>query len=263
MRLRHLTARLALLALLVGALVGRPFPAEAWGRGFNRVLSATEESSSDTGSGPGWVGLSYQPNGPIIGTLFAKGLAGEPDYDHMDIQTTRGGGHPRVYPGGFAYGNFGGCAWAYTTKKFKIEGTAHTSSCNPPPAHTTGIFCSDHARDYLCNDGKFDPARHGSEAGVMGRGGNPAEPDAAAYPASIKAPSCTAFGNYGAQAFTGSGQSGSLRNPVGTVPGGTPIKVRYVTKDDRVVMAGGAPGLLNGMYWALYSRDCVEYQPGQ
>ncbi len=245
------------LALVVGAalfaLVLPAQPASAWSYGFNRVQSASEDGSSGTGYGPGWVALSYQADDPVIGYLFASGVAGEPGYDHMDIHGLVEFSNGERYPWGYAYGNFGGCAYAYGTVKFAIEDrNNHSGECQSRPGHTSAVFCYDHAADYLCNNRNIPGHSDTPQVGVM----------SPPYPVTSKG--CTGYGNLGAAAVSGSATPGTPRNLLGTVPAGQPMDLRYVTKSRQYVMAKWHDHTLaNGTHWAFFPRSCIAYTAGQ
>ncbi|MGA8116247.1 MAG: hypothetical protein WCA46_21525 [Actinocatenispora sp.] len=255
-RLRRVTARWsALVVALVAALatvLAPATPASAWSYGFNRVQSASEDASTGTGYGPGWVTLSYQPDDPVIGYLFAAGTAGEGGTDHMDIHGLVSFSNGETYPWGYAYGNFKGCAYAYGTQKFAIEDrTNHSGECGSRPGHTSAIFCADHARDYLCNNRNIPGHSDTPQVGVM----------SPLYP--VTSNGCTGYGNLGNAAFTGSGASGTPTNYLGTVPAGNQLDLRYVTKDDKWVMAKWHDHTLaSGTHWAFFPRTCVTYATG-
>jgi hypothetical protein len=248
----RLLAVLTLTLASVAIALGPAGPAGAWSYGFNRVQSPAEDSSTGVGYGPGWVALSYQPDDPVIGYLFAAGVAGEGGTDHMDIHGIVNFTNGESYPWGWAYGNFDGCAYAYGTTKFAIEDrTNHSGSCTSAPGHTSAVFCYDHARDYLCNNRNIPGHSSTPQVGVM-------DP---LYP--VTSNGCTGYGNLGAVAFDGSGASGTARNQLGTVPPGGQLDLRYVTKDDKWIMAKWhGQTLANGTSWAFFPRTCISYTTG-
>ncbi len=68
---------------------------------------------------------------------------------------------------------------------------------------------------------------------------------------------CRAYGNIGASAAYGSGAL-VFRHPVGYVPPGQKMALRYVTKDRQYVMAKWNSGsLAAGIEWAFSPRSCV------
>ncbi len=244
------------VTLLVALLIV-PATAGAIRPGFNRVLSPAS-TSAGTGYGPGWVALTFDtqgaPHGPIVGNLLYTGVGGEPAPDHMDVYTTHGPAASVAGPfaGGYAYGHFRGCAWAYSTHKFYPGGGHHHPPCTTPPNHSTRIFCTTQATDRLCNDGRAQKSAGETEAGVwknIGRGYSGAKTGPAG---------CEAWANVGAPAIY-SGAPEAFANRVGTIPPATPVKVRYVTKHRGAVMALVPVGLLQqGMRWAFLPRGCVS-----
>lgn len=248
-------ASLAGLALTVlGSVLLGPAPrAHAYTIGFNTVATPSESSSWDTGYGPGWVALTFDtggaPHGPIVGVIYSAGVGGEQGTDHMDVYSTHGPAASVNGPfaGGYAYGNFNGCAWAYWTGKLRADGDHHAPSCTTPPNHTTKIFCYDQAADRLCNDGVVEKSTE-PETGVW--------KNISAHPATINAGGCDAFGNVGADAIY-HGSAVAWANNLGHIASGT-VKVRYVTKDDKAVMALVADGTLPAhMRWAFLPRTCL------
>lgn len=244
---------LLLLAVLGPAPLGPAPAARAYTIGFNTVATPGQSSSWGTGFGPGWVALTFDtggaPHGPIVGVLYSAGVGGEPATDHMDVHLTHGpaASVDGPFAGGYAYGNFDGCAWAYWTGKLRADGGHHTPPCTTPPNHTTKIFCYDQAADRLCNDGRVQPATE-PEAGVW--------KDITAHPATINAGGCDAYGNVGAAAIY-NGAPVAWANPLGHLDSGR-VKVRYVTKDRRAVMALVADGALPAhMRWAFLPRGCL------
>jgi hypothetical protein len=128
-------------AAVITALVAVPSQAGATGgNGFNRVTSPGA-SSQGVGYGLGWVGLSGPGvNDPIIGNLFFYDNSSGNAADHMDIFNA---GY--TYPRGWAYGQFNGCAYAYTFANFYLEsGTAHSGNCTPYSSGMSkaDLFCS-------------------------------------------------------------------------------------------------------------------------
>ncbi|MDQ3763493.1 MAG: hypothetical protein M3460_18250 [Actinomycetota bacterium] len=133
---RRLGYAFAALAIAVALIPFTSASAGAWSYGLNRVQTATQDAAAAAGYGPGWVGLSYKSNGPIVGYLFARGFrfadgAVKGSFDHMDIRgTTDGGyGHPRItrWPWGYAHGGFDGCASGYGTSKFALQRSSYSS----------------------------------------------------------------------------------------------------------------------------------------
>jgi hypothetical protein len=237
--------------------------ADASGYGLNRVQTAAEDSSTTTGYGPGWVGLSYKRNGPIVGYLFAKGFrftngAVKGSADHMDIRGTRSGaaGHPKItrWPWGYAHGAFNGCAYGYGTSKFAIERSSYaTDKCAAGPHagpngnwwHSETVFCTDSNADPLCSPvgvwSKGKPAGNGGPKAVTSKDGG-----------------CLAYGNIGASAAYGNGAP-VLRHPLGKVPPHQKMALRYVTKDRQYIMAKwNAGSLAAGIEWAFFPRSCVK-----
>jgi hypothetical protein len=247
---RRIASVLVLVAL---TLLGSALPARAYTIGFNALATPAESSSWDTGYGPGWVALTFDtggsPHGPIVGVLYSAGVGGEPATDHMDVYSTHGpaASVDGPFAGGYAYGNFDGCAWAYWTGKLRADGGHHTPPCTTPPNHTTKIFCYDQAADRLCNDGTVDPVNE-PEAGVW--------KDITAHPATVNPGGCDAWGNVGSPAIY-SGAPVAWANPLGHLDSGT-VKVRYVTKDRAAVMALVPDGVLPAhMRWAFLPRGCL------
>jgi hypothetical protein len=250
------TRVLGAVCLCAAALLAAPPVAGGVTHGFSRVLSPNS-TSAGVGYGPGWVALTFDthgaPHGPIIGTLLYQGVGDEPAADHMDIYREHGpaASVPGPFAGGYAYGNFDGCAWAYSARKFFHEGGHHEVPCTKPPNHSTRIFCHNHKVDRLCNDGKSHASAGETEAGVWKK-------IKASYArAKTGAAGCDAFANVGSHAIY-NGAAVNLVNRVGFVPAQTRVKVRYVTKDRGAVMALVPSGLLQqGMRWAFLRRDCV------
>lgn len=244
----------ALVLALIGPVVLGPAPsAHAYTIGWNTVATPSQSSSWGTGYGPGWVALTFDtdgaPHGPIVGVIYSAGVGGEQGTDHMDVYSTHGPAASVQGPfaGGYAYGNFNGCAWAYWTGKLRAAGDHHSPSCTTPPNHTTKIFCYDQAADRLCNDGVVQKPTE-PETGVW--------KDITAHPATINAGGCEAWGNVGAAAIY-SGARVAWANDLGHIASGR-VKVRYVTKDDRAVMALVADGALPAhMRWAFLPRTCL------
>jgi hypothetical protein len=242
-----------LLAVLGSVALGPAPRAHAYTIGWNDVASPSESGSWGTGYGPGWVALTFDtggaPHGPIIGVLYSAGVGGEPGTDHMDVYSTHGpaASVDGPFAGGYAYGGFDGCAWAYWTGKLRADGAHHTPSCTQPPNHTTKIFCYDQGADRLCNDGEVQRSTE-PETGVW--------KDITAHPATVNAGGCDAWGNVGSAAIY-NGAPVAWANLLGHVASGT-VKVRYVTKDDRAVMALVADGALPAhMRWAFLPRTCL------
>jgi hypothetical protein len=104
------------LAVTVLALTAPSQASGTGGYGFNRVTSP-EASSQGTGYGLGWVALSGPGvNDPVVGNLFFYDNSAGNAADHMDIFSP---GY--TYPRGWAYGQFNGCAYAYTFANFYLE----------------------------------------------------------------------------------------------------------------------------------------------
>lgn len=234
--------RVALAAVaVITAVLALPSQAVATGGyGFNRVTSPGA-SSEGTGYGLGWVGLSGPGvNDPIIGNLFYYDNSAGNAADHMDIFNP---GY--TYPRGYAYGQFGGCAYAYTFANFYLEsGTPHSGNCTPYSAGMSkaALFCS--SGDSLCPSyGAYQTLLH----------------------VSIRQ-NCTAFGNVGFALFGPNRASASSpgMNPLGTVYAGWGFDVRYITKNDQWVLgkvtgysftAPGAPSA--DLHWVFIPRGCI------
>jgi hypothetical protein len=250
---------LTVLATVTGLVVAAA-PVSAWTRGVNRVKSAAKNSSVGTGYGRGAVGLSYKSNGPIVGYLFAGGFrfadgSIKGGSDRVDIRGTRDykGGHPRItrWPWGFAYGSFGGCAYAYGTFKFaKVRERHSTRRCANGPRggphhnwwHSERIFCTAHRTDPLCS-----PAGVWSTGKLKGHRGT----------RKARSRGCTVYGNVGAAAVYGAGAP-APRHPLGTVPANQRISVRYVTKNRAYAMARWrGHRLQGGLVWAFFPRGCL------
>ena len=248
------------MAVLVSLLV-MPASAQAWSYGFNRVQTAAEDSAASTGYGPGWVGLSYKSNGPIVGYLFAKDFrfsngTVKTAFDHMDIRGTRDytGGHPTItrWPWGYGHGSFGCCAYAYGTSKFAIVRSSYSSaSCAGGPGagpdgtwwHSETVFCTARATDALC-----------SPAGVWSEG----KPTGNTGPKPVVSKGCYAYGNIGAACAYGSGTPAPA-HLLGYMPTGQSMGLRYVTRNRQWVMAMWNGGSLTaGIRWAFYPRSCVS-----
>ncbi|MFE5110038.1 hypothetical protein [Streptomyces sp. NPDC056663] len=269
----HSVHRPALIAAIAAALAGllmalTPHPAEAWGYGVNRIQSAAEDSHAQTGMGPGWVLLSYKANGPMVGYLFGQDFAFadgsvKPGPDHMDIRDTgdaTAGNSEGIdrWPWGYAGGSFDGCAYAYGTSKFAFEHGGFTSgSCAGGPNvigssnadgrpdqlnwwHSENVFCTDTAADALC-----------SPWGVW------SENKGGGLKVTSSITSCTVYGNIGAAAAYGSGAAVPA-HPLGTVPPGQQVDVRYVAKSRQWVMAKwNGQRLAGGIAWAFFPRNCL------
>jgi hypothetical protein len=249
------TATAVLASLLIA-----PASAHAWSYGFNRVQSAAEDPSASTGYGPGWVGLSYKTNGPIVGYLFAKDFrfadgSLKPAFDHMDIRGTKDytGGHPTItrWPWGYAHGSFGGCAYGYGTSKFAIVRSSFSSgSCAAGPSagpdgtwwHSETVFCTAYATDRLC-----------SPAGVWSEG----KPAGNTGPKPVVSQGCYAYGNIGAGGAYGSGTPAPA-HLLGYVSAGQSLNLRYVTRNRQWVMAMWNGGSFTaGIRWGFFPRGCV------
>lgn len=261
---RRVVFRLATtgMAVMVATLAVIPSPAHAYGIGFNRVKTATEDGHAVTGHGPGWVGLSYKTNGPIVGYLFASGFqfangTVKSSFDHMDIRGTRvfNGRHPTInrWPWGYAHGSFDGCAFAYGARKFELVRTSFSSpSCaNGPSAgprgtwwHSETVFCTANSVDSLC-----------SPVGVWAKRKPPGN---TIGPKPVTSAGCNAYGNIGADGAYGSGPP-IPTHPLGFVPAGESMALRYVTRDRQWVMAmWGASPFAGGIRWAFFPRSCVS-----
>jgi hypothetical protein len=251
---------LTVLAGLLG-VVGSAAPANAWTRGLNRVQTGKQDPAASTGYGPGWVGLSYKTNGPIVGYLFASGFpfsnGKKRGSERMDIRGTRDykGGHPDItrWPWGYAFGSFDGCAYAYGISKFaKISKRHATGRCAKGPRQgphrnwwvSERAFCTAHRTDELC-----------SPVGVWATG----KPKGHHGTKKARSLGCTVYGNIGAAAPYGKGTP-RPRHPLGQVDPTKrkEIDVRYVTKDRKYVMAKwhGHP-LAGGIKWAFFPRSCL------
>jgi hypothetical protein len=236
--------KLALVAaIMLTALLAIPAHALATGGyGFNRVTSPGA-SSEGTGYGYGWVALSGPGvNDPVIGNLFFYDNSLGNAADHMDIFNP---GY--TYPRGWAYGEFQGCAYAYTFKNFYLEsGSPHHADCTPYYAGMSdaSLFCSSASVDSLC-------------------------PSYGAYqttPQVTVRQTCTAYGNVGSALFgpDRATVSSAGANPLGTVSAGWPFDIRYITKNDQWVMgkvpgysfaAPGAP--VADLHWVFIQRGCI------
>ncbi|WP_367131481.1 hypothetical protein [Saccharothrix sp. HUAS TT1] len=259
--------RVAALALAVVAVLFLPHPAGAWSIGVNRVQTAAEDGALGVGYGPGWVLLSYKANGPMVGYLFARDFrfadgVVKGSFDHMDIRDTgdSSAGNPEIsrWPWGFAGGSFDGCAYAYGTHKFAIErdGFFSTRCANGPTVqgssngdgsidvlrwwHSEQVFCTANAVDPLC-----------SPYGVW------SENKGGGLKVTTATAPCPAYGNIGAAAAYGSGPALPV-HPLGTVPAGAQVDVRYVTKDRGWAMAKWhGQALAGGVRWAFLPRTCL------
>jgi hypothetical protein len=232
---------LAIAAAMIAAVIAIPSQALATGGyGFDRVTSPGA-SAEGTGYGYGWVALSAPGvNDPIIGNLFYYDNSLGNAADHMDIFNPG-----FTYPRGYAYGEFNGCAYAYTFSNFFLEdGSPHSGDCTPYSAGMpdADLFCS--SGDSLC-------------------------PSYGAYQTTLEvtaAQTCTAYGNVGFALFGPNRATASSAgaNPLGTVPAGSPFDVRYITKNDQWVMgkipgfqftAPGAP--VADLNWVFIQRGCI------
>jgi hypothetical protein len=237
---------------LVGSHIAAPTTAHAWRTGENRIETPGEDASAATGYGPGWVLLSYRPNCPGVGYLFAQGVLGKTHSDHMLVQTTDDQSHGytdspviRRWPWGYAHGGYGGCAAAYGTSKFKYEQAALSNACTALPALPadrckTSRFCTATASDPLC-----------SRRGVWGgKDGQPDGKDAVSN-------GCNVYANIGHSGVFGSAPQ--PRNLLGYVPSGAQLDVRYVTKARQYVWAKWKEHQFsNGISWAFFPRSCVR-----
>ena len=243
-----------------------------WDYGSNRVQTSSEDSAACTGYGPGWVGLSYKVNGPVVGYLFGEGFqfsdgTTKTSADHMDIRSTANTtvsyestsccSNPQDitrWPSGYAQGGFGGCAYAYGTSKFAMVGDYSSSSCASGPSvtpescsgsdpwwHSESIFCTDNGTDPLCSpEGVWSTCQTGEG------------------PLTVYSLGCQAYGNIGAAGAYGSG-SPVPQHRLGDVPYGEKMDLRYVTKDRQYVMAKWHSGNLTScIEWAFFPRSCVS-----
>lgn len=233
----------SVLAAVTAMVLSGPFPASATGGyGFNRVTSPGA-SSQGTGYGLGWVALSGPGvNDPVVGNLFFTDNSAGNAADHMDIFNPG-----FTYPRGWAYGQFDGCAYAYTFLNFFLEsGTPHNGDCTPYYAGMAkaDLFCS--SGDPLCPS-------YGAYQDTL-RVGIRADAD------------CPAFGNVGATLFGPNRATASSpgMNPLGTIGRGSPFDVRYITKNRQWIMgkvpafrftAPGAPAA--DLVWVFVPRWCV------
>ncbi|HZM81696.1 MAG TPA: hypothetical protein VFC19_38745 [Candidatus Limnocylindrales bacterium] len=258
---RRVVLRLATMAMAVlASLILLPAAANAWSYGFNRVQTAAEDSAAATGYGPGWVGLSYKTNGPIVGYLFARDFrfgdgTVKTAFDHMDIRGTKdyAGGHPTItrWPWGYAHGSFGGCAYGYGTSKFAIVRSSFSSaSCAGGPNagpdgswwHNETIFCTANSTDYLC-----------SPVGVWAENKPPGNPG----PKPATSRGCYAYGNIGATGAYSSGTPAPT-HLLGYVPAGHSLNLRYVARNRQWVMAMWNSGtFVGGIRWGFFPRSCV------
>jgi hypothetical protein len=264
--MRRILGVLAVAALVVAAGTQS---AQAWGYSVNRVKTAAEDPHAQTGMGPGWVLLSYKANGPMVGYLFAQGFqfadgVVKSSFDHMDIRDTGDASAGNTegitrWPWGYAGGSFDGCAYAYGTRKFAIHRSGFMSdSCaggpnvvgsshpggNPPDVlrwwHSERVFCTDTAADALC-----------SPFGVW------SENKGGGLKVTTAVAACPAYGNIGAAAAYGSGTA-VPKHPLGTVPAGSQVDVRYVAKSRQWVMAKWHGNrLAGGIAWAFLPRACL------
>lgn len=235
-------------------------PATALSTGYKAIASSSASGvqAGHTGYGPGWVALTFdtdgQPHGPITGYLFHDGVAGAVGNDHFDVSryyTAPAASVNTPFAGGYAYGHFGGCTWSYLDSngyELSAQGALHGGACTPPN-HTTKIFCTDRARDLLCNDGTSVTGE--PEAGVWKNTGQ--------HLATINGGGCDVVGNVGSNAIYHAGAAVPA-NPIVHVNSGT-VQVRYVLKNDTYVMANlstdGSPQLPAGLQWGFYPRGCL------
>lgn len=248
---------IGLCLLLLSSLAATP--ASALPTGYMAISNLV--TTTGTGYGPGWVALTYDtsgvPHGPVIGYLFHDGVASAVGNDHIDVFEYDTAGAASVttpFAGGYAFGHFNGCTWSYLDPagaELYPEGGHVTSQCTPP-SHTSAIFCTNHAADSLCNNGTSIPGE--PEAGVWKNLGTSYSN---AHTAST---GCPAVANIGAAAIY-NGSPASVGNPLLFVAAGTPLNVRYVSKDDSWVMAQVDHGVSNplpyGIRWAFYPRSCI------
>lgn len=235
---RNLVVAVAVMAAPVLAIQSQA--RATGGYGFDRVTSPGA-SSEGTGYGQGWVALSGPGvNDPVIGNLFYYDNSAGNAADHMDIFNP---GY--TYPRGWAYGQFKGCAYAYTFTNFYLEsGSPHSGDCTPYYAGMSmaDLFCS--SVDPLC-------------------------PSYGAYqttPAVTVTQNCTAYGNVGSALFGPDRATATSAgaNPLGTVAAGSPFDVRYITKNDQWVM-GKVPGFeftapgasVADLHWVFLQRGCI------
>lgn len=268
LRARRRWRRTIVAAVVAAGLAFTASPAKAWSYGVNRVQTAAEDSHAQTGMGPGWVLLSYKANGPMVGYLFSRDVTFadgtvKTSFDHMDIRGTGDGSAGNTegitrWPWGYASGSFGGCAYAYGTSKFAIERSGYmTSSCAGGPNvvgsskpdgspdslrwwHSEAVFCRDNAIDPLC-----------SPWGVW------SENKGGGLKVTTSRTACAVYGNIGAAAAYGSGAP-VPRHPLGTVPAGEQVDVRYVTKDRQYAMAKwNGHRFIAGIAWGFFPRACL------
>jgi hypothetical protein len=233
---------LLLLALVTALLTLPPQASATGGYGWNRVTSPGA-SAQGVGYGYGWVALSGPGvNDPIIGNLFYYDSSAGYSADHMDIFNP---GY--TYPRGWAYGQFGGCAYAYTFTNFYLEsGAPHSGDCTPYYAGMSkaDLFCS--SGDALC-------------------------PSYGAYQDTLRVSirsdvDCPAYANVGAALFGPNRASASSAgaNQMGTIGRSSPFDVRYVTKNRQWVLgkvpgvrftAPGAPAA--DLVWVFVPRWCI------
>lgn len=259
--MRRILFRLTVMALVIlGPMAVLPATGNAWGRGFNRVETATEDRSANTGYGPGWVTLSYKTNGPMVGYLFARDFrfadgTVKPAFDHMDIRGVRyfNSMHPTIdyWPWGYAHGSFEGCAFAYGRRKFALERTDFSSpNCadgfNAGPRGTwwqdETVFCTAHEVDPMC-----------SPVGVWASRKPPDDPGTR----TVRSGGCDAYGNLGAAGVFGTGTPRPTHY-LGHVPEGDTLKLRYVVRGRQWFMAKWADdSFVGGIRWAFFPRSCI------
>lgn len=155
--------------------------------------------------------LRSYPQSWFIGTLYQGGT--------FDVQGTQSG-----YSWGYAYGNFGGCAWVLSSALSPGRGTANAPDCGAP-------------RRLPLNDSAHTPAD-----GIDTDGDG--VPDRLTAPYKIVCQSAGLYGNY---------RGGQHHDHEYDLPAGTPVGWRWTTGDGR----SAAVRYDAGDTWAYVLRSCI------
>jgi hypothetical protein len=261
--------------------------AHAASNGVYRVKPATAEHHHQVGMGPGWVMLTYKPNGPAVGYLFADGFVFADgrravSTDRFEVRgSARGtaGYKPgpkgtqtmiRRWPWGYAGGGFGGCAYAYGDLKIKKTGSGPTTGhCRRGPTvtgsskeaggkpdaqrwwHSENVFCRKTAVDPLC-----------SKDGVWSRNkgwpvGTPK--DQRSYLHTVAIAGCDVFANIGSRGVYGGAPGTALpQGLLGTIEPNTGVGLRYVTKSGWALVKRENAPFVGGIAWGFVDRNCLS-----
>ena len=144
------------------------------------------------------------------------------------------------------------CAYAYGTSKFALvrRDFSSASCADGPNAGSGGTWW--HSEEVFCTANGIDPVC--SPDGVWSDGKPPGNPG----PKPVTSRGCNAYGNIGARAAYGSGSAVPV-HPLGFVPAGQGMALRYVTRNRLWVMAKWNSGSLTaGIEWAFFPRSCIR-----